>query len=289
MTMESIEVRGVSMSSGRKIRLDHVSLVLKRGRVYGLVGPNGAGKSTLLSVVAGLSTPERGSVVRSGPGATCVALDTRDLHPARSVLESIRLVAMLRGIDASSVAPLLSRCGLAEVRKQRVRTLSLGMRVRLSLAIALLDEPALLLLDEPMNGLDPDGIAWVRTIVSEVAASGGIVVVSSHLLVEIESLADEVLVMSQGRVVSTVRPREELIGSTISVADGAALVAGLRALGHDAAERNGRVVSALPVAELAPVAVALGAEILEITPQRGQSLQATFDAMTVSEFAAKER
>ncbi|KQO63596.1 ABC transporter ATP-binding protein [Curtobacterium sp. Leaf261] len=293
MDIGIVDVRGVSKSTRGRVRLADVSMTLMPGRVYGLVGPNGAGKSTLLSILAGLTLPDRGAVdLRhsvDAPLRVGASLGTDDLHPARSVIETMRLSAMLRGVQRTSVDGLITQCGLGPVQRRRVRALSLGMRARLGIAMAMLGDPEVVLLDEPMNGLDPDGMSWVRQITADLRARGRIVVVSSHLLREIDAVADEVFILSQGRMVSSVgRSDEELgAGSEIVVSEAQVLVDRLEELGHEVSILGGRIQTVLSAADLVRVSVELGLDVNEVGPRRRPALERIFDSVTVAEFSSK--
>jgi ABC-2 type transport system ATP-binding protein len=182
------------------------------GTVTGFVGPNGAGKSTTLRMICGLAAPSSGTATVLGspyraipnPGRHVgVLLDASAQHGGRTGEEALTVAAMTLGVGAERVATVLEEVGLAgKAARKRVRTYSLGMRQRLGIAHALLGEPEVLILDEPANGLDPEGIVWMRRLLRDFADSAGTVLLSSHLLREVEKIADELVVIGGGRIVA---------------------------------------------------------------------------------------
>jgi ABC-2 type transport system ATP-binding protein len=204
--MESV---GVSKHYGRVQALREVSVRLPAGRVTGLLGPNGAGKSTLLRLALGLDRPDAGWVRIDGrafaelPAPARVAgalLDGVGAHPAQSGLGYLRTLALAGRIPAARVDRLLEDVGLAHAARRSVGGYSLGMRQRLGIAAALLGRPRLLILDEPTNGLDPEGIAWVHGLLRAHVAAGGTAVLSSHHLAEAEPTVEHVVLIKDGRV-----------------------------------------------------------------------------------------
>ncbi|WP_246576343.1 ABC transporter ATP-binding protein [Actinospica durhamensis] len=213
-----MESAGASKRYGRIQALDRVSLRVPAGRVTGLLGPNGAGKSTLLRLALGLDRPDAGWVRIAGrafteqPAPARVAgalLDGVGAHPAQSGLAYLRTLALAGRIPAERVAALLEEVGLAQAARRSVGGYSLGMRQRLGIAAALLGRPRLLILDEPTNGLDPEGIAWVHRLLREHTAAGGTAVLSSHHLAEAEASVDHVVLIKDGRVLLD-GPKDEL-------------------------------------------------------------------------------
>lgn len=206
-----IEATGLTKTyRGRRV-VDDLSLVCEPGRVTGFLGPNGAGKSTTMRMIAGLTRPDSGTATVAGrefrdlpnPGRTLgVLLDARALAGPRTGVENLRLAAGFAGLDGLNVYTALERVGLSgQDGRRRVADYSLGMRQRLGLAQALLCEPRGLMLDEPANGLDPAGIVWMRDLLREFADDGGTVLLSSHLLHEVERTADDLVLLDRGRVV----------------------------------------------------------------------------------------
>jgi ABC-2 type transport system ATP-binding protein len=211
MGVGMIEVRDVSKSFGRRQALDHLSFVVQPGMVTGFLGPNGAGKSTTMRIVLGLSRADSGLTLLSGrelrqidqPLRTVGGLiDASWAQASRSARAHLRWIAAYNRIPYSRVDELLERTGLSSVATKRVGTFSLGMRQRLGIASALLGDPEILILDEPLNGLDPEGIAWVKELLRTLAAEGKTVFLSSHLLSEIATIVDHLVVLGQGRLVA---------------------------------------------------------------------------------------
>ncbi|MEO3929300.1 ABC transporter ATP-binding protein [Micromonosporaceae bacterium B7E4] len=195
---------------GRLTAVDDVSFDVRPGVVTGFLGPNGAGKTTMLAMLAGLVRPTSGRVLLGGtplqersPEARTigVAIESCGAHPGRSARQHLRILAGFARLPRTRVEEVLALSGLTEVAGRRVGTFSLGMRQRLGLAAALLGDPEVLLLDEPANGLDPEGIRWLRTLLCERAERGRAVLVSSHLLSEAAQTVDDIVVVRQGRVV----------------------------------------------------------------------------------------
>jgi ABC-2 type transport system ATP-binding protein len=206
-----IAMRQLTKTYGRRTVVDRLTVDVRPGAVTGFVGPNGAGKSTTLRMLVGLTTPDSGAALvagrsyRSSPAplrTVGALLDAGAFHPGRRAHAHLRWLAASNGLPAGRVEQVLGRTGLAGVADRRVGGFSLGMRQRLGIAAALLGDPEVLLLDEPVNGLDPDGIRWVRHLVRELAADGRTVLLSSHLMNETAMVADTVLVLARGRLVA---------------------------------------------------------------------------------------
>ncbi|PZF15309.1 ABC transporter ATP-binding protein [Curtobacterium sp. MCPF17_011] len=285
-----IQLRDVGLRGHDRPRLQDVSVELQPGRVYGLVGPNGAGKSTLLAVLAGLVRIDHGALTGSpwqrGEAVGAVFGDG-DLHRGRTVRETLLLRARFVGSDRSAVDETARRVGLHAVLGRRVRALSLGMKVRLAIGVALLGSPSLVLFDEPMNGLDPNGIGWLRAVVSDLRNAGVTVVVSSHLLGELETMIDVAVIVSQGRVVR-VEPVVSVETEACEVRVGNATDF-LEAVAERGIEPvvDGRVVH-LPIsaAEAVRMAVEVGVDVLSVVPAR-RSLQALYDEVSTAEFESE--
>ena len=206
-----IEITHLTKTFGTRTAVDAVSFGVAAGRVTGFVGPNGAGKSTTMRMMVGLTRPDRGAVRYAGIPYTELAaparvvgavLDARSMHPGRTARNHLLAAAALSDIPARRVDETLERVGLTSAAGQRTGGFSLGMRQRLALAGALLGDPEVLLLDEPSNGLDPDGIRWLRTSLRQFADQGGTVFVSSHLIGELAMFADDLVVIGGGRIVA---------------------------------------------------------------------------------------
>ena len=223
-----INVSSLTKRYGRRVAVDALSFDVAAGRVTGFVGPNGAGKSTTMRMMVGLTRPDRGettyrgvrySQMRQPARVVGTVLDARSMHPGRTARNHLAAAAALASIPAGRVEAVLDEVGLDSAADQRTGGFSLGMRQRLALAGALLGEPEVLLLDEPSNGLDPDGIRWLRNSLSAFADNGGTVFVSSHLIAELAMFADDLVVVGAGRLlaaetVATTLARGE---STVSV------------------------------------------------------------------------
>ncbi len=206
----AIEVRGLSKRFGSVHAVDDLSFEVAQGRVTGFLGPNGSGKTTTLRMLLGLVSITGGSATIGGKryrdldhpirhvGA---ALEATSFHPTRRAEDHLKSVALAGGIPLRRVGETLELVGLADVARRRVGKFSLGMRQRLQLATALLGEPEILILDEPANGLDPQGIQWLRSFIRHQAEVGHAVLVSSHLLAEVEETVDDVVIISEGRLV----------------------------------------------------------------------------------------
>ncbi|MBF9069381.1 ATP-binding cassette domain-containing protein [Streptacidiphilus fuscans] len=216
-----IEVEGLRKRFGATQALDGMSFVVRPGRVTGFVGPNGAGKSTTMRVVLGLDRPDAGRALVGGQPYRSLAeplrrlgslLDAGALQPSRTARNHLLWLAQTQGLPPSRVDHVLGQVGLADAARRRAGGFSLGMRQRLGIAAALLGDPPALMLDEPFNGLDPEGIRWIRALLTSLAAAGRAVLVSSHLMSELEGVADHLVVVGRGRVVADTGVRELLDG-----------------------------------------------------------------------------
>jgi ABC-2 type transport system ATP-binding protein len=214
-----ITVSHLTKSYGGRTVVDDLSFDLAAGRITGFVGPNGAGKSTTMRMMVGLARPDAGEVTYGGshfadlrdPARTVgVVLDARAMHPGRSARHHLRALAALSALPGARVDEVLHLVGLDAAADQRVGGFSLGMRQRLAIAGALLGEPEVLMLDEPANGLDPDGIRWLRSMLTSFAADGGTVFVSSHYIAELATFAHDLVVVGDGRLV-TAEPLTETL------------------------------------------------------------------------------
>ena len=206
-----ITARGLTKRYGTRTAVDDVSFTVAPGRVTGFLGPNGAGKSTTMRMILGLDRPTSGSVTVNGrryadsPAPlreVGALLEARALHPGRSARDHLRWLAASNAIPAGRVDEVLGLVGLEDVAGQRVGRFSLGMGQRLGIAVALLGDPPVVVLDEPVNGLDPEGIRWVRTLARTLAAEGRTVFLSSHLMSEMALTADHLVVIGRGRVLA---------------------------------------------------------------------------------------
>ncbi|MBO0803864.1 MAG: ATP-binding cassette domain-containing protein [Nocardiopsaceae bacterium] len=206
-----IEARELTKRFGDKIAVDHLTFTVAPGRVTGFLGPNGAGKSTTMRLICGLDRPSAGTATIGGlayrelrrPLRTVGALlEAKAVHPGRSARNHLLVLAQTQGLPASRVDEVLDLVGLRDVAGKRTGGFSLGMGQRLGIAAAMLGDPRVLLLDEPGNGLDPEGIRWVRTFMRQLAAEGRTVFVSSHLMSEMSVLADHLVVIGRGRLIA---------------------------------------------------------------------------------------
>ncbi len=206
-----INVSALTKQYGNRRAVDDMTFEVAAGRVTGFVGPNGAGKSTTMRMMVGLTRPDRGEVRYHGVDYTQMlhparlvgsVLDARCMHPGRTARNHLQAAAALSNIPARRVDEVLNEVGLDSAADQRAGNFSLGMRQRLALAGALLGDPEVLLLDEPSNGLDPDGIRWLRTYLTDFAHDGGSVFVSSHLISELAMFADDLVVVGGGKLLA---------------------------------------------------------------------------------------
>ena len=205
-----IDVVGLTKRFGEVLALDNLTFSVRPGVVTGFLGPNGAGKTTTLRCLLGLVTPTTGSVTLDGRAYRDIehplrtvgaALEAASFHPGRSARAHLHVMALAAGLPSSRVDEVLLQVGMTEFADRRVGGYSLGMRQRLALAQALLGDPPVLVLDEPANGLDPAGIAWLREFLRALAREGRTVVVSSHVLSEVQQTVDDVVVIARGRLV----------------------------------------------------------------------------------------
>ncbi len=209
--MAEISVERLTKRYQQTLAVDDLSFGVEPGRVTGFLGPNGAGKSTTLRALLGLVRPTSGDALVLGrpfaelrdPARTVgAALDASDVHPGRSGRSHLRTIAAAAGLPTSRVDEVLEIVELTPARDRQVKGYSMGMRQRLALAAALLGDPRILMLDEPANGLDPQGMRWLRDILRSLAAEGRTILVSSHVLSEVEQTVDEVIVISAGRLIT---------------------------------------------------------------------------------------
>jgi ABC-2 type transport system ATP-binding protein len=282
---------------GRSV-LQDVSFRCEPGTVTGFLGPNGAGKTTTLRVLCGLSEPDSGrATVLGGPYRDLpnpahrvgVLLDASAQHSGRRGREVLAVSAQTIGVPERRVDDLLERVGLdrAAARK-RVRQYSLGMRQRLGLAHALLGDPEVLILDEPANGLDPEGMRWMRGLLRDFADRGGTVLLSSHLLGEVQAIADRIVIIGAGRIVAHGASDELLAGAgtLVSAADHARLALALRSAGLDARPTGdgGLVVDATPEA-VGRAALRGGVALTHLGPAEAAGLESLYFELTTEEAA----
>jgi ABC-2 type transport system ATP-binding protein len=293
-----INVDSLSKKYGGRLVVDDVSFTARPGRVTGFLGPNGAGKSTSMRMMVGLTRPTAGRVTVCGsrfadlpnPGrAVGVMLDAAAQHAGRTGREVLGLAQQLMGLPAARVPAMLDRVGLAESDAgRRVGDYSLGMRQRLGIALALIGEPEVLILDEPANGLDPAGIRWMRDLLRDFADQGGTVLLSSHLLREIEIVADDLVVIREGRIVVQGSKAELLRGSGTQVRarDQRALARALRESGLAVdPTRDGALVADAEPAVVGLVAREAGIALTELRAVEND-LEEMFLSLTAREGTA---
>jgi ABC-2 type transport system ATP-binding protein len=291
-----ITVEHLSKRYGTHPAVDDVSFTCRPGTVTGFLGPNGAGKSTTMRMITGLTTPTGGTATVDGvpyrrignPGRRVgVLLDASAQHAGRTGREVLTLAADTMGVERRRVAESLDRVGLNRTAaKRRVKAYSLGMRQRLGLAYALLGDPDVLILDEPANGLDPEGIFWMRGLLRDFADRGGTVLLSSHLLREVEAVADQLVVIGGGKVVAQGDKAELLAASGVVVKalDPGALELMLQRIGLTArANADGGVVVQSDPETIGRAAADAGLVLLELRPAGGGGLEQMFLQLTAGE------
>ncbi|MGW7261753.1 ATP-binding cassette domain-containing protein [Streptomyces sp. NPDC054834] len=225
-----IEARQLTKRYGEKTAVDHLDFVVKPGTVTGFLGPNGAGKSTTMRMIVGLDAPTSGSVTVNGrryAGHSAplqevgALLEAKSIHPGRSAFAHLMAQAHTHGIPRRRVEEVVELTGLQSVARRRAGAFSLGMGQRLGIAAALLGDPATLMLDEPVNGLDPEGVLWIRNLLTGLASEGRTVFVSSHLMSEMALVADHLIVVGRGRLLADTTVQElvrQAGGDTVTVA-----------------------------------------------------------------------
>jgi ABC-2 type transport system ATP-binding protein len=295
-----IVVEGLTKRYGKVQAVDNLSFAVRAGAVTGFLGPNGAGKTTALKLIVGLARPTAGRALINGVPVASAAADTNLLgvyiescgaHPGRSARNHLRSLAALAGLPRSRVEEVLEIVGLEHAAGRRVGTYSTGMRQRLGLAAALLGDPLILVLDEPLNGLDPQGIRWLRTLLRERAASGRTVLLSSHVLSEAAQTVDDVVVIHKGRLVrqGSIDELARLDGGGVLVRTPTRerLATAVRRAGGRAAvvENGGRLlVEGLDAAQVGELAHDERVVLHELAA-RGSSLEEVFFNLTEEEAA----
>ncbi|MGW0117816.1 ABC transporter ATP-binding protein [Streptomyces sp. NPDC003327] len=287
-----IRAENLTKRYGDRTVVRDLSFTVRPGTVTGFLGPNGAGKSTTLRMILGLDTPTRGHATVAGrPYAAHRApltqvgalLEARSLHPGRSARHHLTVLALTHGIPRSRVDRVLALTGLAHVADRRVKGFSLGMGQRLGIAAALLGDPAAVVLDEPVNGLDPEGVLWVRTLIKSLAAEGRTVLVSSHLMSEMALTADHLVVIGKGRLLADTTV-DALVrssgGATVRVVtpEPDRLRALLPTTARITADAPDTLLVAGPEApEIGRAAASHGVPLYELTPQAPSLEQAFMD------------
>jgi ABC-2 type transport system ATP-binding protein len=273
--------------------VDEVSFVVRPGRVTGFLGPNGAGKSTTMRMVLGLDTPTSGTVLVNGKPYAQLAdplrsvgalLDAKAIVGSRSAANHLKWLADSNGIDRRRVGEVLDIVGLADVAGKRVSTFSLGMNQRLGIAAALLGDPETVMFDEPINGLDPDGIVWIRNLMKSLASEGRTVFLSSHLMSEMALTADHLLVIARGRIIADASTDEFVNGHAAPSVraraveqDDLVVALGQRGAVVQRGPDGSLVVTGLDCAAVGGAASAHGITLLELAPQVGSLEEAFFD------------
>ncbi|BCJ49963.1 multidrug ABC transporter ATP-binding protein [Actinoplanes sp. NBRC 14428] len=291
-----IEARQLTKRYGDKTAVDGVSFTVRPGAVTGFLGPNGAGKSTTMRMIIGLDAPTSGTVTVNGrPYARHAAplhevgalLEARSIHPGRSAFDHLMAVAHTHGIPRRRVSDVIEQTGLQSVARKRAGAFSLGMGQRLGIAAALLGDPQTVMLDEPVNGLDPEGVLWIRTLLTGLAAEGRTVFISSHLMSEMALVADHLIVVGRGRVLADTTVQELVLqagGDTVVVAsaDPAELRRLLAGPGVEITGRPGSEqlsVTGLSAREIGLVAATHGVALFELTAKT-VSLEEAFMELT---------
>jgi ABC-2 type transport system ATP-binding protein len=215
----TIEVRGLRKSFGPAVALDGMTFTVAPGQVTGFIGPNGAGKSTTMRVILGLDAPDAGTALVGGQRYAALhrplthlgsLLDAAALQPSRTARNHLLWLAHSQGLDARRVDAVIEQAGLGKAARRKAGGYSLGMRQRLGIAAAMLGDPPVLMMDEPFNGMDPEGIVWMRGFLRSLAAAGRAVLVSSHLMSELEDTADQLVIVGRGKVIADTSTRDLL-------------------------------------------------------------------------------
>jgi ABC-2 type transport system ATP-binding protein len=288
-----ITVEALTKTYGRYTAVDDISFTAKPGRVTGFLGPNGAGKSTTMRIMVGLTPPTSGTATISGrrfadlpnPGLEVgVLLDASAQHAGRTGREILSIAQRTMGLPARRVPEMLERVSLTDQEAgRRVRNYSLGMRQRLGIATALIGDPEVLILDEPANGLDPGGIRWMRDLLRDYANRGGTVLLSSHLLHEIEVIADDIVVIGNGRIVAqgTKSALLEAAGTVVRTPQLADLQRALAASGATATHSaDGALRTDADPALVGQVALRAGVALTELKTADGAGLEEMFLELT---------
>jgi ABC-2 type transport system ATP-binding protein len=290
-----IEAQGLTKRFGATTVVDDVSFRCRPGTITGFLGPNGAGKTTTMRMLCGLSRPDAGqAAVLGGPYGALpnpgrrvgVLLDASAQHAGRRGREALAVSAQMMGVDPGRVPALLDLVGLdRSAARKRVRQYSLGMRQRLGIAHALLGDPQVLILDEPANGLDPPGMRWMREVLRDFADRGGTVLLSSHLLHEVDAVADELVIIGRGRIAAQ-GSRAELLagaGTLVRSRDEAALVAALDAAGLSSRSDGdgGLIVDAEPE-DVGRVALDGAVVLSHLSPSGAAGLEQLFFDVTTT-------
>jgi len=290
-----IEAFGLTKRYGERIAVDRLTFTVRPGQVTGFLGPNGAGKSTTMRMILGLDAPSDGRVTVNGKPFVKLdnpmqevgaLLDAKAIHGGRSAYNHLLCLAQSNNLPKRRVGEVLEIVGLTEVARKRSNGFSLGMGQRLGIATALLGDPRILMFDEPVNGLDPEGILWIRNLMKSLAAEGRTVLVSSHLMSEMEHTADHLLVIGRGRMIADCTVREFIDqNSALAIrarTPDAARLADLvtRTGGKAAAEPDGSLlITELPMQRVGDLAFDHGIRLHELSPLQA-SLEQAFMELT---------
>jgi ABC-2 type transport system ATP-binding protein len=293
-----IEARSLTKRYGEKVAVDHLSFSVEPGKITGFLGPNGAGKTTTMRLILGLDHPSVGTVTVNGKAFRQLAhpmrevgalLDAKAVHGGRSAYSHLLCLAQTNNLPRRRVGEVLELVGLSEVAKKRSKGFSLGMGQRLGIAAALLGDPAILMFDEPVNGLDPEGIRWIRNLMKALAAEGRTVFVSSHLMSEMENTADHLLVIGRGKLIADCTVAEFIARNSVSAVrvrtpQREALVKAVTAAGGSAipaADGDAIVVRGLYAEEIGDLAFDNAVRLHELAPAQA-SLEEAFMELTSS-------
>lgn len=290
-----ISAQNLSKSYGPTLAVDDLSFDVRPGVVTGFLGPNGAGKSTTMRLILGLDAPTKGRVTVNGRPYRSLhsplhevgaLLEARGIHPGRSARNHLLCLARSNGIPSRRVDDVLEAVGLANVARRRAGGFSLGMGQRLGLAAALLGDPPVLLLDEPVNGLDPEGIIWIRNLLRSLAAEGRTILLSSHLMSEMAVTADHLLVIGRGRLMADTTVEEFIRANTVGTVrvrsprpDELVTVLGPLSVEVTIADDGALLVSGTDPATIGEAAAAAGIALHELVEERG-SLEAAYLELT---------
>lgn len=290
-----LEVRNLTKNYGPKTAVNDISFTVPNGRVTGFLGPNGAGKSTTMRMLVGLERPSKGSALVDGQTyrslkspltSVGALLDAKAMHPGRNGVAHLRSLALTHGIPKTRVDEVIEMTGLAAVAKKKVKGFSLGMGQRMGIAAVLLGDPQNVILDEPVNGLDPEGVIWVRTLARHLASEGRAVLISSHLMSEMSQTADDLIVIGRGRLLANCSMEDFLkVGdeNKVLVRTDAreAFAATLRGAGYafTPVDADGLMVEQVQACDLAQLAARTDVLLHELTPQKS-TLEQVYMNMT---------
>jgi ABC-2 type transport system ATP-binding protein len=292
-----IEARSLTKSYGDTVAVDHLSFDVEPGKITGFLGPNGAGKTTTMRLILGLDRPTSGNVTINGKHLSQLAwpmrevgalIDAKAVHGGRSAYNHLLCLAQTNDLPKHRVSEVLELVGLAEVASKRTKGFSLGMGQRLGIAAALLGDPSILMFDEPVNGLDPEGILWIRNLMKALAAEGRTVFVSSHLMSEMENTADTLIVIGRGKLIAQSSVSEFIAANSqqsvrVATPDLSVLTAVVTAAGATVRDdQDGKlVVLGLTPAQVGDLAFEHHVRLHELAPAHA-SLEQAFMELTAS-------